>query len=117
MDKLLEYRDSIFETVPVDSNGNIAYPEESFFLYVSGLLSNSGILDDVEYCAHRDTSKGTRIDGYSWNSLEKTICGIIVNFKNTADEVETITNTQIIEIGKRMTRFFEQAGTKTIGIV
>lgn len=113
MDKLLRYRSSIFETAPVDTDGSKIFPEESFFLYVSDMLANAGILDDVEYCPHRDSKKGTHIDGYSWNPLEKTICGIIVNFTNSPDEIETITNTQIADIGKRMTRFFERAGNDT----
>lgn len=107
MDELLEYKNRVFNTISIDSDNNKVFPEESYFEYVSDLLSNAGILDNVQYCPYRNTRKGLRIDGYSWNALEGTICGIVVNFTNEPDLIETLTNTQIGEIGKRVTRFFE----------
>lgn len=108
MDDLLEYKNELFNIATIDADANEVFPEESFFEYVSDLLSSTGILDNVEYCPYRNTSRGIRIDGYSWNPLEKTICGIIVNFTNESDVIETITNTQIKDIGKRVTRFFDR---------
>lgn len=113
MDDLLEYKNELFHTSSIDAEANELFPEESFFEYVSELLSNSGILDNVEYCPYRNSSKGLRIDGYNWNPLEKTISGIIVNFTNEPDKIETLTNTEINEIGKRVTRFFEKVADKT----
>ncbi|MEH6544381.1 MAG: AIPR family protein [Porticoccaceae bacterium] len=110
MDELLEYKNEIFNAISIDSDTNEIFPEESYFEYVSDLLSNAGILDNVQYCPYRNTKKGIRIDGYSWNALERTICGIVVNFTNEPDVVETLTNTQIGDIGKRVTRFFESVG-------
>ncbi|MEH6639254.1 MAG: AIPR family protein [Porticoccaceae bacterium] len=113
MDELLEYKHELFNTISIDADTNVIFPEESYFEYVSDLLSNAGILDNVEYCPFRNTSKGIRIDGYSWNALEKTICGIVVNFTNEPDVIETLTNAQIKEIGKRVTRFFQNVGNKS----
>lgn len=110
MDELLEYKNKLFNTISIDSDNNEVFPEESYFEYVSDLLSNAGILDNVQYCPYRNTRKGLRIDGYSWNALERTICGIVINFTNESDLIETLTNTQICDIGKRVTRFFENAG-------
>lgn len=113
MDELLEYKNRVFNAISIDSDNNEVFPEESYFEYVSDLLSNAGILDNVQYCPYRNTRKGLRIDGYSWNALERTICGIIVNFTNEPDLIETLNNTQISDYGKRVARFFENAGNAT----
>ena len=107
MDELVEYKNRIFNMIAIDSDNNEVFPEESYFEYVSDLLSDAGILDNVQYCPYRNTKKGLRIDGYSWNALERTICGIVVNFTNEPDLIETLTNSQISDIGKRVARFFE----------
>lgn len=107
MDELLQYKNEIYSVSNLDAQKKATFPEESFFEYVSELLSEAGILDDVEYCPYRNRHKGMRLDGYSWNSLEKTISGIIVNFTNESDVIETLTNTEITDIGKRVTKFFE----------
>lgn len=107
MDELIEYKNELFGFASVDSEAKEVFPEESFFEYVSELLSNAGILDNVEYCPYRNSSRGIKIDGYSWNALEKTICGIIINFTNELNVINTLTNSEINETGKRVTRFFE----------
>ena len=112
MDELLEYKNGIFNAISIDSDANEVFPEESYFEYVSDVLSSAGILDNVEYCPYRNTKKGIRIDGYSWNALERTISGLVVNFTNEPDVIETLTNTQIGDIGKRVTRFFENVGNE-----
>lgn len=107
MNELSEYKDEIFNSISIDADTNEVFPEESYFEYVSELLSNAGILDNVEYCPYRNTRKGLRIDGYSWNELERTICGIVVNFTNEPEVTETLTNSAIGDLAKRVTRFFE----------
>jgi len=107
MDELLEFKKSLFENISIGSEANEIFPEESFFEYANNLLSEVGILDNVEYCPYRNTNRGIKIDGYSWNPLEKTISGIVINYSNELDALETLTNTDMKEIGKRVTRFFE----------
>jgi hypothetical protein len=107
MDELLEYKNNLFETASLDSEVNEIFPEESFFEYVCDLLGETGILDNVEYCPYRNTIRGIKIDGYSWNPLEKTISVIVVNYTNELDVINTLTNTEISTIGNRVTRFFE----------
>ena len=113
MDELLEYKNEIYNAISIDSGTRRVVPEESFFEYVGDLLSNAGILDNVEYTPYKNTKKGIRIDGYSWNSLERTICGIVVNITHEPDVVETLTNTQIGDLGKKVTRFFQSVGSET----
>lgn len=112
MDELLEYKKEVYNAISIDSDANEIFPEESYFTYVSDILSDAGILDNVEYSPFRRTKTGIRIDGYSWNALEKTICGIVVDFSSEPDVIETLTNTQIGDIGKRVTRFFQGIGSK-----
>jgi len=107
MDDLLEYKNELYSISNIDADKNSIFPEESFFEHVSDMLSEAGVLEDVQYCPYRNRIKGMRLDGYSWNALEKTICGIIVNFTNEPDHIDTLTNTHIKDISKRVTKFFE----------
>ena len=107
MDDILEYKNELYSIANIDADKNSIFPEESFFEYVSEMLSDAGVLDDVQYCPYRNRIKGMRLDGYSWNALEKTICGIIVNFTNEQDHIDTLTNTHIKDISKKVTKFFE----------
>ena len=114
MDKaLLDYKSETFNRISLASESDEVFPEESYFEYVSDLLSDAGILDNVQYCPYRNSRRGMRIDGYSWNALERTICGIVVNFTNEPDVVETLTNSQIQDVGKKVTRFFENISKHT----
>jgi hypothetical protein len=108
MDDLLEYKNELFNITSIESGANEVFPEESFFEYVSQLLSEAGILDNVEYCPYRNSNKGIKIDGYSWNPLEKTISGLVVNFTNEFNVINTLTNSEINDISKRVTRFFDR---------
>ena len=82
MDELLEYKREVYNAISIDSDANEIFPEESYFTYVSDILSDAGILDNVEYSPFRRTKTGIRIDGYSGNALEKTICGIVDDFSS-----------------------------------
>lgn len=113
MDDLLDYKREVFERISFYADADEVFPEESYFEYVSDLLSSAGILDNVEYCPYRNTRKGIRIDGFSWNELERTLCGIVVNFTNEADVIETLTRTEIGDVGKRVTRFFENVDNES----
>ena len=112
MDELLEYKKELFNAISIASDAGEVFPEESYFEYVSDLLSNAGILDNVEYRPFKNTPKGIHIDGYSWNALERTISGIVVNFSNDPDVIDRLNNTQVSDIGRRVTRFFENASNK-----
>lgn len=108
MDDLLDYKFELFNQANLGADLESVFPEETFFEITSELLSEAGLLDNVEYCPYRNTSKGMRIDGFSWNPLERTICGLLVNFTNQPDVIETLTKTEIKESGKRVSRFFER---------
>lgn len=108
MSELQEYKNDLYQQASISADLDNVFPEESFFENVTEMLSEAGILDNVEYCPYRNTSKGMKIDGYSWNALEKTICGILLNFTNEPDTVMTLTQTKINEATRRVTKFFEK---------
>tara|TARA_B110000114_G_scaffold170289_1_gene194964 strand:+ start:425 stop:2542 length:2118 start_codon:yes stop_codon:yes gene_type:complete len=110
MDELQAYKNELFNITSIDADANEVFPEESFFEYVSELLGSAGLLENIEYCPYRNSKRGIRLDGYSWNPLEKTISGLIVNFTNQADVIDTLTNTKIDNIGKKVTSFFDRVG-------
>lgn len=109
MDDFLEYKNSLLGAVAADSDEREVFPEESFFEYVSELLANAGILDDVEYCPFRNSRKGIRIDGLSWNALEKTLCAIVVDLGNEPEVVGSLPRSELDSISKRVVRFIESA--------
>jgi hypothetical protein len=109
MDDLLEYKNGLLGAISLASEEKEVFPEESFFEYVSELLSSTGILDNVDYCPYRNSSKGIRVDGLSWNSLEKTICGIVVDLSNDPESVGTLAQAELDAIGKRVVRFINSA--------
>ena len=110
MDELLEYHRELFDLCAIGAEANESFPQESFFDFVSELLSNAGILDNVEYCPYVNSRAGIKIDGYSWNELEKVISIICIDFTNDRDELETLKNDAINKSGERVRRFIEKVG-------
>ena len=49
MDELTAYKNQVFNRISLESDSNEVFPEESYFEYVSEMLSDAGILDNVEY--------------------------------------------------------------------
>jgi hypothetical protein len=105
----LEFKKRIVLDAKRVAETNLTFPEEAFFDYVTELLSSSGYLDNIEECPYRNTKKGLRIDGYSWNELERTFTGIITDFDGDELELSTLTNTQIQDTGKKVVRYFTQS--------
>ena len=110
MDDLLEYHRELFDLCAIGAEANQAFPQESFFDFASDLLSNAGILDNVEYCPYVDSRMGIKIDGYSWNNLEKVISIICLDFTNDREEIELLNKAAINKAGDRARGFTEKVG-------
>jgi hypothetical protein len=108
MANLLDYKSELYHRSSFGADASDIFPEESFFEIVSEMLSEIGHLDNVVYCPYRNTNKGMRIDGYSWNNLEKTLCAVVVNFTNDPSTIDTLTQAQIRDGSKRVSRFLER---------
>jgi hypothetical protein len=112
MSDLLEYKYELHQDITLDSVIAESYPEESFFDLMSGILNEAGIVDDMEYAPFRDTRKGIKIDGYSWNELERVFCGVIVCLSDDPQEVSSISKAEIESLGKRVSRYLNLAITQ-----
>ena len=104
-EETLEYRDELYGYIERDSHEFAVFSEQSFFEFAKDLLSEAGIMDDAEYFPFRSKSRGMRIDGVSWNELERTVRIIIVDFSNDISELSTLTNTMIKALTKNVINF------------
>ena len=64
-------------------------------------------MDNVDHTLFKDSAKGIRVDGYSWNELERTLCLIIVHLSSDASELDKLNQTEINAIAQRPRRFVE----------
>jgi hypothetical protein len=112
MSDLLVFKKELHQDVALDSAIGELYPEESFFDLTGVVLSEAGIVDDVGYWPYRDTQKGIKLDGYAWNALERVFCGIIVDWSDEPNELTYIPKKDIDTLGKRVSRYLEQAPTR-----
>lgn len=108
MDELLEYHQELFDLCSIGAEANTTFPQEGFFDFVHEMLSEAGVLDNIEYCPYINSRLGMKIDGYSWNNLEKVINIICIDYTNERDVVEVLTNEVIKKSGLRVTRFIEK---------
>ena len=80
MTDLSEYKKGLELNIQYAIQSYGTFPEEEFFNISTFLLSESGILDDVEYSDYRNTRRGIRIDGFNWNPLEKVISALVIQY-------------------------------------
>ena len=110
MDDLLEYHQELFDLCSIGAEANATFPQEGFFEYAHEMLGDAGVLDNIEYCPYVNSRLGIKIDGYSWNELEKVINIICIDYTNERDIIESLTNEMIKKAGERVTRFIEKIG-------
>jgi len=110
MGELLEYHQELFDLCSIGAEANATFPQEGFFDYTHEMLGQAGILDNIEYCPYVNSRRGMKIDGYSWNELEKAINIICVDYTNDRDVVESLNNETIKKMGERVARFIERIG-------
>ena len=110
MDELLEYHQELFDLCSIGAEANATFPQEGFFEYAHEMLGDAGVLDNIEYCPYVNSRLGIKIDGYSWNELEKVINIICIDYTNERDIIESLTNEMIKKAGERVTRFIEKIG-------
>jgi hypothetical protein len=85
MDELLEYHQELFDLCSIGAEANATFPQEGFFEYAHEMLGDAGVLDNIEYCPYVNSRLGIKIDGYSWNELEKVINIICIDYTNERD--------------------------------
>jgi hypothetical protein len=112
--ELSEFKADLHQDIEIESTFENQFPEESFFTVVTEKLSEAGILDNVEYCLYKNTQKGIRLDGYCWNELERTLCGIVTHLSSGPEELDVLTNSELTKICNRPQRFFEDSSQSRI---
>jgi hypothetical protein len=110
MDELLKYHQELFDLCSIGAEANATFPQEGFFEYVHEMLGEAGVLDNIEYCPYVNSRLGIKIDGYSWNELEKVINIICLDYTNERDDVQSLSNENIKKAGERVTRFIKKIG-------
>ena len=110
MDELLEYHQELYDLCSIGAEANATFPQEGFFEYVHAMLGDAGVLDNIEYCPYVNSRLGIKIDGYSWNELEKVINIICLDYTNERDVVQLLKNETIRKAGERVTRFIAKIG-------
>ena len=107
--ELLEYKDELHFDLDILSQHEQIFSEEAFFDWSREQLEEAGILDDVNPVFFRDSARGQRLDGYCWNPLENTLCGIVTLLSDDREELSRLTQTEAVALANRARRFFEAA--------
>ena len=107
MSELQEYKKGLELNIQYATQANGTFPEEEFFNDSTFLLSESGILDDVEYSDYRNTRRGIRIDGFNWNPLERVISAIVIEYDEN-EEIRSLSRSEVENIALKAARFLEK---------
>jgi hypothetical protein len=107
--ELIEYKRELHLDIDITSELEQVFSETAFFSIVTEQLQDASVLDDVQDIFFLDTAKGRRIDGYSWNPLEGTVCGIITLLSPDQDRHERLIQSEALKLAERVRRFFEAA--------
>ena len=84
MVELKTYSEELFNRILYATESNSTFSEEEFNL-TSELLGEAGVLDDIEYHPFKNKRKGLRMDGFSYNELERSINIIVIKYTNLSE--------------------------------
>ena len=107
--ELIDYKRELHLDIDITSELEQVFSETAFFSIVTEHLQEASVLDDAHDIFFLDTAKGLRIDGYSWNPLESTVCGIITLLSLDRDHQERLIQSEALKLAERVRRFFEAA--------
>ena len=107
MEQLLQFKRELLNGIKLSAEKDLCFEEEKFFELISESISEAGILDNIEYQPYRNSNRYMKIDGFSWNPLEKTLSGIVTDYEDD-EELLTITKSDLVKLGKSVSRFLEK---------
>ena len=107
--ELLDYKRELHLDIDITSDLEQVFSETAFFSIATEQLEDAAVLDDVQGIFFLDTNKGQRIDGYSWNPLEGTLCGVITLLSSDREANERLIQSEALKLAERVRRFFEAA--------
>ena len=109
MSELIEYHQQLLDQSNISAEANGSIPAWEFYSFATSLLADEGIIDDISEEGsfhHYNPNYGTKLDGWGWNELEKTLYGIAVNFNEDPKKIKPINKSDLEKIGKRVAKLF-----------
>lgn len=102
---LKEFYKDLRQGALAGSEAHLDYLESEFLLGLANELAEAGVIEGFEPCHYRRPSGGMRVDGYWFKEQESALDLFILDFENR-ESLETLTNTEIKLIFKRLENFF-----------
>ena len=109
MSELIDYHQQILDQSNISAEANGSMPAWEFYSFATSLLADEGIIDDISEEGsfhHYNPNYGTKLDGWGWNELERTLYGIAVQFNEDPKEIKSINKSDLEKIGKRVSKLF-----------
>jgi len=106
-----EYRKELIEEVKLAARANTSDVYVEFIRYITEILQDIEEIEDFTECyfeANGKSNKKIMIDGYHFDTVDRSCLIFISDFSN-ADELNTITNTQIDKLYDKMKAFVEHS--------
>lgn len=108
-EQLKQFRIDMLDEIRNECKINYSDPTSEFLnFYTDKLITAEEILEFEEYDIEviGKNKRKARIDGYSYDSLERSISLFIADFSNN-DEIQTLTNTAIEQLKNRVINFLD----------
>ncbi len=108
---LEEYCKELRQGAHAGSEARQDYLESEFLLSLANDLEGAGVIEGFEPCHYRRPSGGMRVDGYWFREEESALDLFVLDFENR-ESLETLINTEIKSIFKRLENFFTHSMDK-----
>jgi hypothetical protein len=106
-----EYFHDFRQEIMTNAEVNMDFLEAEFTQYITDELVGSGIVEGFESCHYRPATGGIRVDGYWFNDTSLEL--FITDFANN-ETVQSLTQTEVNQIFKRLENFFTASATKDL---
>ena len=93
----------------IEAEAGLDFQLAAFMDIIADDLMETGFIEGFEFC-HYQPPRGMRVDGY-WFSDENSLDLFIADYDNNS-ELESLTQTNVTEIFKRLDNFFEASAGK-----
>lgn len=106
-----EFLHDFRQEILADAAANMDFLEAEFTQNIADELIESGVIDGFEPCYYRLATGGMRVDGYWFNDTSLDV--FITDFANR-ETVQSLTQTEVAQIFKRLENFFTASGEKQL---
>lgn len=106
-----EFHHDLIQDIRAAASANENFHEAEFTQSIANDLADAGVTEGFELCHYRAPAGGIRVDGYSFG--ETSLDLFITDFENR-ETLESLTQTEIASILKRVENFFVQSASKNL---